>query len=723
MRGSPWRSIVAVTLTAGTLLGAPAHAAPPGGGERAAAPDTRVPPSARTDAPRTHAVPRTSTWEARRASRTAYTDLSRSQAVSLAQRHFPELNRRGYTALDLEPGQRVAAWLGARAARITRPGEADLLLESQLPLRTLSESGAPTPVDLSLRDGEDGFAPLAPIVALEVGDQAHEGIALDDIGVSVAPVGVAEATGVARQDKAFFTDTAPDTDHIVTPLPTGVDLGAQLRSPTSPERFRWRLDLPAGARLQLSVDAPGAEIVGADGVKLAHITAPVAWDADDLQVKSTLAVSGDELVVDVAHREARVRYPVMLDPTILEDSAHWYANAAVPVDLSGWMWTDPGKRFGYFYGAAYLGNGLYTYNRGSTVFEAGDYANWYFNAPGTSRIVRADFGYVKHEPQTAGTWAAPYNDDRSYQGVWSYQQGRYESGRWCDLGEGGACGTSPFTTYGALHYASKTHYALEATPGNAAIFGTSVFYAGAHAPFTNFLGSASVWIEDVDAPAVTEDSGLSDQRWTSYRSFQARATDNGLGLRKLVVDSPGNPGWRGAYTYDANCTGDRRNRCPQVGYVHSDTTGLPEGLVPIRYTATDAVGNVSSRTWTIPIDRTSPSVVPDRHASPGATAPLEQDDDSVVVFEAEAEDAGAGVRSIDFELVAEWGSVVDESTDPDPQSCPEHGCPKYREWSVSAYLLMSGQYTLRTIATDQLGNRSVDERVVEVVRGIPPALR
>lgn len=724
MRGTPWRSIVAVTLTAGTLLGAPALAAPPGGGERAPAPDMRVPPSPPTDAaPRTDVPPRPGAREARRASRTAYTDLTRAEAVRLAQRHFPELDRRGYKALDLEPGQRVDAWLGARAARITRPGEADLLLESQLPLRTLSDSGAPTPVDLSLRSDEGGFAPLAPIVALDVGDRAHEGIVLDDIGVSVAPVGVAEAAGVARQDKAFFTDTAPDTDHIVTPLPTGVDLGAQLRSPSSPERFRWRLDLPAGARLQRSTGAPGAEIVGAGGVKLAHITAPVAWDADDQEVESTLAVRGDELVVDVAHRDASVRYPVMLDPTILEDAAHWYANAAVPVDLSGWMWTDPGKRFGYFYGAAYLGNGLYTYNRGSTVFEAGDYANWYFNAPGTSRIVRADFGHVKHEPQTAGTWAAPYNDDRSYQGVWSYQQGRYETGSWCDLGEGGACGTSPFTTYGALHYASKTHFGLEATPGNAAIFGTSVFHAGAHAPFTNFLGSATVWIEDVDAPAVTEDNGLSDQRWTSYRGFQARATDNGLGLRKLVVDSPGNPGWRGAYTYDANCTGDRRNRCPQVGYVYSDTTGLPEGLVPIRYTATDAVGNVSSRTWTIRIDRTSPSVVPDPHAPPGATAPVALDDDSVLEFTAEAEDAGAGVRSIDFELVTEWGTVVEESTDPDPQSCPQPACGKRRDWGVLAQFLMDGQYTLRTIATDQLGNRTVDERTVEIGRGIPPAPR
>jgi hypothetical protein len=222
---------------------------------------------------------------------------------------------------------------------------------------------------------------------------------------------------------------------------------------------------------------------------------------------------------------------------------------------------------------------------------------------------------------------------------------------------------------------------------------------------------------------VSEDSGLSDQRWTSYRAFQARATDSGLGLRKLVVDSPGNSRWGGAYTYDAGCTGDRRNRCPQMGYVHSDTNGLPEGVVPIRYTATDVVGNVATRTWHLRIDRTSPSVAPDQHAPPGAVAPGVEEDENLLSFTAEAYDAGAGVRSIDFELVDEYGTVVDESTDPDPQGCPEQACGKTRDWSVLAQFLTDGEYTLRTTATDLLGNAGVDERTVQVVRGIPPVIR
>ena len=130
------------------------------------------------------------------------------------------------------------------------------------------------------------------------------------------------------------------------------------------------------------------------------------------------------------------------------------------------MYTNPSTHFSYFYGAAYLGNGLYIYSRGAKPFSASDYANWYFNAPGTSRIVRADFSYVKHEPQTTGSWPAPYNDDRIYQGVWSYTQNRYEIGHVVRAGRGGRglWALRRTRTYAALNYNSKSHSTSRARP-------------------------------------------------------------------------------------------------------------------------------------------------------------------------------------------------------------------------------------------------------------------
>src|SRR5690242_5012916 len=144
MLGAPWRSMVAIGLVSGALA-SPAFAAPPGGGETAPVVDTRVPPNpagaptpTRADRAAEAALrARPAARERRRASRSAYTDLDRGEIVALAQKHYPELDHRGYRALELRAGERVDAWLGATAARVTRPGQPDVGVESQLPLRTV----------------------------------------------------------------------------------------------------------------------------------------------------------------------------------------------------------------------------------------------------------------------------------------------------------------------------------------------------------------------------------------------------------------------------------------------------------------------------------------------------------------------------------------------------------------------------------------------------------
>jgi hypothetical protein len=333
--------------------------------------------------------------------------------------------------------------------------------------------------------------------------------------------------------------------------------------------------------------------------------------------------------------------------------------------------------------------------------------------------VRADFGYVKHEPQTTGTWPAPYNDDRVYQGVWSYTLNRYETGTWCEPAEaGGACGRSPFSTYGALNYNSKSHTNLEGTPGNAAIFGTSVYYSGNHTDFTSFLGSAAIYIEDDAAPTLTEDSGL-NEAWSGFRSFQGRATDSGLGMKSLVLDSPAVPDWTGRYTFNANCTGDRKSRCPQSAYAFSDSSRLPEGIVPVRFTATDAVGNVATRTWRLRIDRSAPAIeVPAERAEIGRDGT----DYTVTVTARDGDEVNqrSGVRTIDFALLGEDGGTEFLSDDDtEPQSC-DASCAKTRSWTIPVDTLPDGRYTIRAVATDQTGMQATETWPLDVNRGVPP---
>ncbi len=60
------------------------------------------------------------------------------------------------------------------------------------------------------------------------------------------------------------------------------------------------------------------------------------------------------------------------------------------------------------------------------------------------------------------------------------------------------------------------------------------------------------------------------------------------------------------------------------------------------------------------------------------------------------------------------------STDPDPQTC-RRACANAR-LERAAQFLGNGVYVLRD-ATDRLGNAGVEERTVEIVRGIPPIIR
>jgi YD repeat-containing protein len=135
-------------------------------------------------------------------------------------------------------------------------------------------------------------------------------------GLRVTLLG-ADTTGsvIGRQD-VFFGDVGTDMDAVVAPKLSGADLSVVLRSRMSPEQIRYRVTLPTGAMLKAV--ANGAIVSRAD-VVLAHIPAPSARDAQGTYVPVEMAVSGDELVLTVAHRGHDLAYPVLVDPEVLVD--------------------------------------------------------------------------------------------------------------------------------------------------------------------------------------------------------------------------------------------------------------------------------------------------------------------------------------------------------------------------------------------------------------------
>ena len=447
-------------------------------------------------------------------------------------------------------------------------------------MRTVGADGAPTPVDLSLReDASSGFAPLAPIVALEVGDRAHEGITLDDIDVAVTPVGVDDA----RRHRAPGQGVLPGDRAGHRPRRHAAARGRGPRRAAALARQPGALPLARRAArtaraCSSSAPTPGAEIIAADGAKLAHITAPVAWDADDqsrsrprspsraTSSSSTSRTAGRRPLPDHARPDdPRGRRPLVLE-------------LVRAVDLTGWKWTDPNSRFTYFYGARLpRQRPVHVQPRHAAVHRRRlrqlvlQRARHVADRPRRVQLRQAraaDHRLVARAVQrrphpTRASGATPTTATRRARGA-------------SRPTAGGACGASPFSTYGALNYNTKTHIDLEGTPGNAAIFGTSVYYTGNHADFTNFLGGATIWIEDDGrARRVTEDNGLSDGSWTSFRAFQARAHGHRARAcaRSCWTRRPTRAG-AAPTRYDAGCTGDRALALPAV---RASCTRTPSG--------------------------------------------------------------------------------------------------------------------------------------------------
>jgi len=165
------------------------------------------------------------------------------------------------------------------------------------------------PVDLDLRRSDSGWEPGNPAHPLRLGERADEALALPE----ALSVGLpdSKAEGAKKHNEVFFSDVATDTDAWFGPTLTGARVAFQLRSQDSPESLRLRLDPGAGATLR---EVEGAIEVVRNGKRVGSMSAPTAFDADDEPLESSLRLKGSDVLIDVAHRDKDVRYPLALDP-------------------------------------------------------------------------------------------------------------------------------------------------------------------------------------------------------------------------------------------------------------------------------------------------------------------------------------------------------------------------------------------------------------------------
>ncbi len=643
----------------------------------------------------------------REASRAAYTTLSAGEAQSLLVEAFPEqlaqLNADPARLLSELEIEEILGTYGALASN--SKGETSIVESS---IQIVSEVGGEgkQPVDLSLERSGNDFVSENPLTEVKLPVSTEELIQLQN-GIEVQlPANDAHDAQTLGTKNLFYPETATATDTLLSPIAAGVEVFEQLRSPESPEQFRFALQLPAGATLR-PTDVGGAEVLSSSEAAIGQVPSPSAVDAQGTLVPVTMSVEGESLVLDVPHRSHDFAYPILVDPQFLEEGYvafnYWAPswNAAYNLSNSSSLL------------ASAQGNGY--------VYGANTYGHWVYTAPGQTTYIAAAtyFSNTFTLPENCAK-EQPTNQPHGYAGLFNPSSGGYVGlGIW----------------YGGNHYMGQYQTGWVGGPGvRQAVVGIGTGPASVHhkCAFTFSVGGVTIQEKDPEAPTIYSVVGASGN-WVKDITVTAYVSDPGLGVKGITLSPEGSL----PYTYPVgNCTGTYTSRCPASAQASFGVSYFFEGERNASLSAYDPLGPdepahvSSSYKWTTRLDRSKPEVELEGEFTEALEEAEEEEEGKeapelhlpVYNLKIEATDKAAtgnplsepkarrsGVKNIAVfldgkELKVPWL----------PQGCsgPTFSCPMKVNYPVPMDEVKGGGvHKLNVIATDQVGNAR--ERPIE----------
>ncbi len=662
--------------------------------------------------------------EARSVSRSAYRGRGRDAALGVARRELARLvDEPLWAPPKLAAGEQIVGYAGDHLIQIRRKGaKAGAAIYTPFPARVADENGDKRPMDLSLEERPDDFETKNSLVDVRLPKRLADGVTLGDTGVSVRPpVGDSVSTGVEQAGKVFWSDVATDTDFMVAPLPNGIETFHLLRSADAPQQLALMLDLPADATLRYArvpavgfgpapkANSGGVEILRG-GEVVGTISPAVASDADGEPVDVQLRLGEGRVTLEVAHREADVKYPLTVDPVFVgyvRDDNTW--RDGYPA-FSGWQYTsNPSGYLAGFAGNSVWGNGLYVTATANAPYCCSHYGQWLYYAPGTSYIYRADLTGMYHHASGSTYYAGIAKTNVGWQRAWSTSSAMSNTYTTICVSDCGASG---------------------ALPGNNFAFGQIMYGRTGASGAISYLGRVYLTLSDNDAPVITgvspngAPSGWTRPQDLATMSARVTATDTGLGIAAediMIGDTQVGP-WVGI-----GC-GDRNGRCPNNTdnmhpYDVSDyIADKPDGIHQVTARVADVVGRVTSSTpWPVKIDSSEPDVRLSGDLLGMAAKELSADSYKLIVDGDDsnpwgAERGSAGVKSVEVKLDGARAYYQEQAA----QACPGTGCTMRREWEFRPFdqELTVGEHTLQVVVTDHAGNQHVEPSwKVRVVRG------
>lgn len=663
--------------------------APPGLASRANAEATKDQEASETDAARQL-----------RDSRTKFRDLSGAEAAESAREQFPQLVAKAVDpAPELVEGERIAEYPTSHAARVELPGGRNAVVESLLPLTTTTAKGERVPVDLAVREADEALVPNHPIVPIRIPGQLDTGLELPGLDLRILP---SDASGRPLSGQAsvegavaHYANVQPDTDLIVRPVPLGLQTHTIVRSPVGPERFFFRIEVGGeGAPTLRAVDGD-VVMVESDGRVITAIPPARARDAGGRHVPVSTQVDGNTLVLSIDHRDKEVQYPIDLDPTVAdyngfaswEGEHNWvFETNASSVFESEWDTTFSKLR---------IDNGEYPYNRNG--YNYGDYGAWFYLTQGVSRI------YKLEAEASLFVWGAP--------------GGQSADGLLQIAGSSGPEGTSWFPTSSVC--ATGGCPSSGGSAGNAAVV-ELIAIEGGEQYISLALDEAYVRIVQDEGAAIEfneADPEINGKPNALYEgggwlksSDEARieftATDPGLGLSFVSVDSPGYGPWDGdLYKSLGGCIGVQ---CDPTYSTSRSLGNLPEGEREIEVKAFNAaISSEASRI--VKIDNGGP-VAEISGLGSSYVAGLGESVLDINVVDGTETKASSGVAADSIAVFLDGEQVLA----PGGEGCSPGPCEVSRELSFVGRELGVGEHVLEVTAVDAIGNEETTQFPVVV---------
>ncbi len=641
----------------------------------------------------------------REASGSAYTNLTAGEAQSLLVESFS----RQLKALNADPARVLSALeveksLGTYGALVSDDEGESAILNSSAPVQSDLGGEGEEPVDLALERSGSSFVPQNPITEVELPGSAEEPIQLES-GVEVElPTSDDHGAVPLGAMNLFYPETETATDTLISPRAGGVEVFEQLRSPESPERFSFALNLPAKSSLRPREDG-GAEVVAESGEVIEEVLPPSAADAQGSTVPVTTNIEGDSLVLEVPHRSRDLAYPILLDPVYVEGGAS-FANWVPAWNDQYILWNSP------VLGAQAKGS--------SYSYAANSYGQWAWTTYGsTTYISQATFSPTTFTLPSNCTTEQPTNQPHGYAGLYNPGSGGYSGlGIWS--------GGSSSGSYATLENSGG--------PGVRQVIvgiGAGTSQVKHKCAFTFEVGGVTVREKDPEAPTVDWVGGTPGS-WVKEITVTPHASDPGLGVKAITLSPEG----ASPHTNSQGCAGANGSRCPGSWETSFGVSYFLEGERSASITAYDPLGpDVSSHVsssyqFTTRLDRQAPEV----ELEGEFTEALE---------EAEEEGEGKKAPALHLPVYNVRIEATDKAIEGDPktepkarrsgvknlavfldgkemkvpwsaQGCagPQYSCPMAKTYSVPMNEVQGGGvHKLKVIAEDQVGNKR--ERTTE----------